>query len=85
MNPELEVGTVAEGITDAVLKGESGHVILPGSLSFLVSVLRAMPYWYSKKVRNDAERFMSGGWRGRQVINPEEKYGSKSGTDKVET
>ncbi|KAL9113636.1 MAG: hypothetical protein Q9227_002374 [Pyrenula ochraceoflavens] len=83
MNPALEVETVAEGVVGAVLKGESGQVLLPGSLSFLVPALRILPYWYSLKVRNGAARLMEGGWNGRQVIDPEKKYGATNEAEKV--
>lgn len=77
MSPVLEIGSVAEAIVNAVLKGESGQVILPGSSRMMVPMLRALPDWWVIGLRNKLEKFMSGGWHGRQVIDPEVRYATK--------
>lgn len=77
MAPVLEVGSVAEGIVDAVLKGESGQVILPGSSRLVAPLLRALPDWFQIGLRNKLERYMTRSWHGRQVIDPEVRYGVK--------
>lgn len=86
LNPILEVGSVAEAIVESVLKGESGQVILPGSNRLLTPMMRALPDWWSYGLRNRLEKFMTRSWHGRQVIDPEVRYGfrEKGGEDAKE-
>ncbi|KAL9617671.1 MAG: hypothetical protein Q9160_007546 [Pyrenula sp. 1 TL-2023] len=77
MDPVLEVESVAEAIVESVLKGESGQVILPGFNGLMSPILRALPDWWSISVRNHLEKYMTRSWHGRQVIDPEIRYGFK--------
>ncbi|KAI9793758.1 MAG: hypothetical protein M1835_007064 [Candelina submexicana] len=76
--PTLEPETVAEGIVQKVLSGTSGQIILPGGGRFL-SMLRGWPHWLQHNVRKDTDRSMTE-WKGRQVIDPEEKYSAEAKT-----
>ncbi len=69
----LDPGTVAEGIVKRVLAGQSGQLILPGFASFVLPILRAMPYWFSNAMRNASEGVLAN-YRGRQVEDPNKKY-----------
>lgn len=67
--PTLHPDTVSEGIAKQVLKGESGHVMLPG-FGVVLTSLRAMPYWHSNRLRAAGVEIMKK-WNGRQVIDLE--------------
>ena len=77
--PTLEPETVAEEITKQVLKGESGHVIVPG-FGAVLSLLRGFPAWYQYRLRADGVKIMKK-WHGRQVIDVE-KWKPGDGKDK---
>lgn len=72
--PTLEPETVAEEITKQVLKGESGHVIVPG-FGAVLSLLRGFPAWYQYRLRADGVKIMKK-WHGRQVIDVEKWKGA---------
>lgn len=67
---DLEPATVAEEIVNAMLKGQSGHVILPGTAGILPGV-RNWPGWMQGLVRKDLRGLMEN-WNGRQVVQPSE-------------
>lgn len=69
----LDPSTVAEEIVKRVLAGQSGQLILPGFASFLLPMLRAMPYWFSIAMRNANEGVLAQ-YRGRLVEDPNKKY-----------
>ena len=54
----IHVDTVAEAIVDAILKGESSHVIVSRAVT-LGSVMRGMPDWLHWSVMNRGARDMS--------------------------
>ncbi|KAE8141622.1 hypothetical protein BDV38DRAFT_296285 [Aspergillus pseudotamarii] len=56
--PLLHPDTVAEGIVDQVLTGESGNVLLPGASGTLAQRLRAYPMWFQHSLRCRLERLM---------------------------
>lgn len=67
--PTLDPDTVSEGIAKQVLKGESGHVILPG-FGVILTFLRGLPSFYQNRLRADGVKIMKK-WHGRQVIDVE--------------
>lgn len=67
--PTLDPDTVSEGIAKQVLKGESGHVILPG-FGVILTFLRGLPAFYQNRLRADGVKIMKK-WHGRQVIDVE--------------
>ncbi|KAJ5903577.1 short chain dehydrogenase/reductase family protein [Penicillium tannophilum] len=58
INPLLHPETVAEGLVNQVLKGESGHVLLPGSAGFISQRLRGYPLWFQHMLRCRLERLI---------------------------
>lgn len=66
LSATLEADTVAEAIVKQVLKGESGHVVLPTTAGF-VSGIRGWPAWLANSTRKDGKDAMSF-WKGRQVF-----------------
>ena len=58
LNPLLDPESVAEGVVGQVLSGESGRVLLPGSVGWCAVVLRACPLWVQHGLRNSLERLM---------------------------
>lgn len=64
--PQLEPASLAEAVVKKVLSGTSGSVILPGA-GHILTLLRAMPDWYSIPIGAKGEAFMSN-FSGRQVI-----------------
>ncbi|KAJ5628537.1 hypothetical protein N7490_010765 [Penicillium lividum] len=56
VNPLLHPGTVAEKLVEQVLKGESGHVLVPGSTGLMCLWLRACPLWFQHSLRCRLER-----------------------------
>ncbi|KAE8371396.1 hypothetical protein BDV26DRAFT_130099 [Aspergillus bertholletiae] len=58
INPLLHPETVAEGIVNQVLTGESGHVLLPAATGTLAQRLRAYPLWFQHSIRCRLERLM---------------------------
>jgi short-subunit dehydrogenase len=79
LNYALDPGTVAESIVNAVLKGQSDHIILPLGSSYLAG-MRNWPGWMQSYARKDLKRLMVN-WHGRQVSQPsEEKGASESAT-----
>ncbi|KAH6998081.1 hypothetical protein BKA56DRAFT_664708 [Ilyonectria sp. MPI-CAGE-AT-0026] len=81
--PQLEPESVADAVVKQVLSGRSGQVVLPGTGTILTA-LRAMPDWYSIRLRAKAEVAMTN-FRGRQVIEDvdasycEDAQGAKRG------
>jgi len=67
--PSLEVGTVAEEVVRAVLRGRSGQVVVP-RFGNVLSALRALPLWYQVGLRKGGDGIMKE-WRGRQVVDVE--------------
>ncbi|KAF7511224.1 hypothetical protein GJ744_005121 [Endocarpon pusillum] len=74
----LDPGTVAEEIVKRVLAGQSGQLILPGFASFLLPMIRAMPYWFSTAARNKSEGVLAQ-YCGRLVEDPNKKYAKSGG------
>ncbi|KAK7746165.1 hypothetical protein SLS62_009455 [Diatrype stigma] len=81
--PTLEPETIADAICKQVLTGKSGHVTLP-EFGYVVSLLRAMPYWFANNLRTLSNDFMTT-FRGRQVVDDLAKhYSEKEKTGEVE-
>lgn len=57
-NPLLKPESVAETVVGMVLKGESGHAVIPGSSGWLTRVLRSWPWWMQNGLRNGTEKLM---------------------------
>lgn len=57
-NPLLDPETVAEEAVQQVLKGESGHISVPGSTGWLASRLRGFPAWFQHSLRCKLEKLM---------------------------
>jgi NAD(P)-dependent dehydrogenase (short-subunit alcohol dehydrogenase family) len=57
-NPLLAPETVAERVVGQVLKGESGHILVPGSAGWVSKRLRGMPGWFQHLLRCRLERLM---------------------------
>ncbi|KAF3153424.1 hypothetical protein TWF569_002368 [Orbilia oligospora] len=68
MFPQQHPESVADGIVEQVLRGESEHLILPKSYHILTGN-RGRPAWFRAYVENGTKHLMSN-WRGRQVIDP---------------
>jgi short-subunit dehydrogenase len=58
VNPLLYPETVAEGIVNQVLTGESGHVLLPTTAGWIAQRLRGYPLWFQHSLRCRLERLM---------------------------
>ncbi|KAJ5232716.1 short chain dehydrogenase/reductase family protein [Penicillium chermesinum] len=58
LNPLLYPETVAEGLVNQVLKGESGHVLVPRVAGALAQQLRGLPQWFQHSLRCQLERLM---------------------------
>ncbi|KAL2782484.1 hypothetical protein BJX62DRAFT_166279 [Aspergillus germanicus] len=58
LNPLLHPETVAEGIVNQVLTGNSGHVILPGATGWIAKCFRGFPAWFSHATRIRLEKLM---------------------------
>lgn len=61
LNPLLYPETVAEDIVKQVLSGESGHVLVPSTVGWLVQRLRGYPLWIQHSLRCSLERLMRAG------------------------
>ncbi|EMR64883.1 putative dehydrogenase reductase sdr family member 8 protein [Eutypa lata UCREL1] len=72
LSPTLEPESIADAICKQIFTGKSGHVTLP-AFGAMMSILRAMPYWYAYGLRAQAERIMTS-WKGRQVIDDLDKH-----------
>jgi short-subunit dehydrogenase len=70
INYALDPATVADAIVQAVLRGQSDHIILPLGNSYLAG-LRNWPGWMQAHVRKDLKKMMTN-WHGRQVPQPSE-------------
>lgn len=83
--PALQPQTVAEELVRKVLGGRSGQVVLP-RMSGWISLLRGLPGWLQNGIRGgDGVRKGMAGWRGRLVMDPEERYqGEMKGKEKGE-
>ncbi|KAJ5143168.1 uncharacterized protein N7515_001955 [Penicillium bovifimosum] len=57
-NPLLDPETVAEKAVNQVLKGESGHVLVPGSAGWLAKRFRGLPDWVQHTLRCKLEKLM---------------------------
>lgn len=79
--PALHPDTVSEAIAKQVLKGESGHVIIPG-FGVVLTFLRGLPSWYQNGLRAKGVNIMAK-WNGRQVIDVEKwkPAGERSSAD----
>ncbi|KAI1951284.1 hypothetical protein LOZ57_001839 [Ophidiomyces ophidiicola] len=64
LTPLLHPDTVAEAVTDQILTGRSGNVILPIFSGNIVSNVRSFPHWLQKRFRNEGARLMSPRSRG---------------------
>ncbi|KAJ5151052.1 short chain dehydrogenase/reductase family protein [Penicillium canariense] len=58
LNPLLYPETVAEALVQQVLKGESGHVLVPGAAGSIAQRLRGYPLWFQHSLRCRLERLM---------------------------
>ncbi|KAJ5368855.1 Dehydrogenase RED2 [Penicillium cataractarum] len=58
VNPLLWPETVAESVVEQVLKGESGHVLVPGVAGSIAQRLRGYPLWFQHSLRCRLERLM---------------------------
>jgi all-trans-retinol dehydrogenase (NAD+) len=67
---DLDPATVAESIVNAVLKGQSDHIILPKASGYTAG-FRNWPGWMQDIVRKDLKKLMVN-WHGRQVPQPSE-------------
>lgn len=83
LSPTLEPETIADAICKQIFTGRSGHVTLP-AFGWVISLLRAMPYWYAYNMRAQAENIMST-FQGRQVVEDLDKhYAEKEKSSEVE-
>ncbi|KAJ5503040.1 Short-chain dehydrogenase/reductase SDR [Penicillium fimorum] len=57
-NPLLHPETVAEELVEQVLKGESGHVVVPGSAGWIAKRFRGLPAWLQHSLRCKLEKLM---------------------------
>ncbi|KAJ5365085.1 Short-chain dehydrogenase/reductase SDR [Penicillium concentricum] len=57
-NPLLHPETVAEQLVEQVLKGESGHVVVPGSAGWIAKRFRGLPAWLQHSLRCKLEKLM---------------------------
>ena len=62
----IDRDSVAQGIVDQVVKGESGQVILPGAYKMLLVHMRSLPDWMQYPMRAGLAGLMTS-WNGRQV------------------
>ncbi|KAJ5084233.1 short chain dehydrogenase/reductase family protein [Penicillium alfredii] len=60
LHPLLHPETVAEGIVDQVLSGQSGYVAVPGVVGWLSQRIRGFPLWLQHPLRCQLERLMRG-------------------------
>ncbi|KAJ5542973.1 hypothetical protein N7461_008976 [Penicillium sp. DV-2018c] len=58
LNPLLDPETVAEEAVKQVLKGESGHVIVPGAAGWVAKRFRGLPDWFQHSLRCKLEKLM---------------------------
>lgn len=58
VNPLLWPETVAESVVGQVLRGESGHVLVPGVAGSIAQRLRGYPLWIQHSLRCRLERLM---------------------------
>ncbi|KAK6544123.1 hypothetical protein TWF694_000832 [Orbilia ellipsospora] len=80
--PQQHPESVADGIVDQILRGESDHLILPKSYNILPG-LRGQPIWW-RTLFADAAKDVMNTWKGRQVIDPnKETKESEEGTEDV--
>lgn len=70
--PTLEPESVAESIVKQIFTGKSGQVVTP-SFGTMLQALRAMPHWYSYKLRAKAQNIMTN-FSGRQVVQDLNKH-----------
>lgn len=70
--PALEPESVADAIVRQIFSGRSGQIITP-TFGTALQMLRAMPHWYSYRLRSKGENIMSN-FNGRQVVKDAEKH-----------
>ncbi|KAK9771351.1 putative Estradiol 17-beta-dehydrogenase [Seiridium cardinale] len=70
--PTLEPESVAEAIVKQIFTGKSGQVVAP-KFGTIMQALRAMPHWYSYKLRAKAQTMMAN-FSGRQVVSDLDKH-----------
>jgi short-subunit dehydrogenase len=75
--PALRPETVAEAVVRQVLRGESGHVVLP-AMGNTLAVLGGMPAWYQYRLRAKNQSIMRE-FRGRKVVEDVERYYEERG------
>ncbi|EPS44067.1 hypothetical protein H072_1958 [Dactylellina haptotyla CBS 200.50] len=74
--------SVAEGIVNQILSGESEHLLFPKSYNMLPG-MRGQPIWFQTYVA-DATKGLMSNWKGRQVIDPnKESKGSEEVAEDV--
>ncbi|KAJ5964698.1 uncharacterized protein N7479_004574 [Penicillium vulpinum] len=61
LNPLLYPETVAEELVRQVLKGESGHIVVPASAGWIAKRLRGFPGWLQHSMRCTLEKLMRAG------------------------
>ncbi|KAK9425107.1 putative Estradiol 17-beta-dehydrogenase [Seiridium unicorne] len=70
--PTLEPESVAEAIVKQIFTGTSGQVVAP-KFGTIMQALRAMPHWYSYKLRAKGQNMMAN-FSGRQVVSDLDKH-----------
>ncbi|KAL1844288.1 hypothetical protein VTJ49DRAFT_2345 [Mycothermus thermophilus] len=70
--PALHPETVAEAVVRQVLKGESGHLVLP-AFGNTMSWLAGMPHWYQSRLRSKNVTIMER-FRGRKVVKDVDRF-----------
>ncbi|KAK7924825.1 short chain dehydrogenase [Apiospora marii] len=70
--PALEPESVADAIVRQIFSGRSGQIITP-AFGTALQMLRALPHWYSYRLRSKGENIMSN-FNGRQVVKDADKH-----------
>ncbi|MCJ1474115.1 hypothetical protein MMC13_002773 [Lambiella insularis] len=60
LSPTLEAETVAEGIFERVVKGQSGFLVLPKTHAWLAMTIRSFPWWYQLGLQRKTKEMMRG-------------------------
>lgn len=70
--PALEPESVADAIVAQIFTGRSGQIITP-KFGAVMQLLRALPHWYSYRLRAKGENIMAN-FNGRQVVKDADKH-----------
>ncbi|KAK6348595.1 hypothetical protein TWF718_006383 [Orbilia javanica] len=82
MFPQQHPESIADGIVEQIVKGESGHLVYPKSYHILAGI-RGQPAWFRAYVENGTKHLMNN-WKGRQVIDPNAKPTSDEAEESAE-